>query len=83
MSFGRFLDNSTGGGFGGARMVADIPYSNNMATGATAIAQPRLMSPSLPKNIFNSPGLSLALVMMTAMLSLLINEKLSSFLLFS
>ncbi|PPR91473.1 hypothetical protein GOBAR_AA29217 [Gossypium barbadense] len=42
-------------------MVADIPYSNNMATGATAIAQPRLMSPSLPKNIFNSPGLSLAL----------------------
>ncbi|MFQ6633312.1 hypothetical protein Gotur_010593 [Gossypium turneri] len=61
MSFGGFLDNSTGGGFGGARMVADIPYSNNMATGATAIAQPRLMSPSLPKNIFNSPGLSLAL----------------------
>ncbi|XWS46018.1 hypothetical protein CRYUN_Cryun14cG0029100 [Craigia yunnanensis] len=57
MSFGGFLDNSSGGG--GARIVADIPYSNNMPTGA--IAQPRLVSPSLPKNMFNSPGLSLAL----------------------
>ncbi|KAK6285596.1 hypothetical protein POUND7_011775 [Theobroma cacao] len=57
MSFGGFLDNSSGGG--GARIVADIPYSNNMPTGA--IAQPRLVSPSLAKNMFNSPGLSLAL----------------------
>ncbi|GLU00609.1 hypothetical protein SLE2022_179620 [Rubroshorea leprosula] len=57
MSFGGFLDNSSGGG--GARIVADIPYSNNMAAGA--IAQPRLVSPSLVKNMFNSPGLSLAL----------------------
>ena len=61
MSFGGFLDNSSGGG--GAKIVADIPYSNNMPTGA--IAQPRLVSPSLPKGIFNSPGLSLALVMIT------------------
>lgn len=58
MSFGGFLDNSSGGG--GARIVADIPYSNNMATGA--IAQPRLVSPSLAKSMFSSPGLSLALV---------------------
>ncbi|KAK8693513.1 hypothetical protein V6N13_071095 [Hibiscus sabdariffa] len=60
MSFGGFLDNSSGEGFGGARIVADIPYGNNdMTTGV--VAQPRLMSPSLPKNMFNSPGLSLAL----------------------
>ena len=58
MSFGGFLDNSSGGG--GARIVADIPYSNNMATGA--IAQPRLVSSSLAKSMFSSPGLSLALV---------------------
>ncbi|KAK8587961.1 hypothetical protein V6N13_086920 [Hibiscus sabdariffa] len=58
MSFGGFLDNSSGEGFGGARIVADIPYSN-MSAGV--VAQPRLLSPSLPKNIFNSPGLSLAL----------------------
>ncbi|KAJ9680945.1 hypothetical protein PVL29_020052 [Vitis rotundifolia] len=57
MSFGGFLDNSSGGG--GARIVADIPYSNNMPTGA--IAQPRLVSPSLAKSMFSSPGLSLAL----------------------
>ncbi|GMI98369.1 ANTHOCYANINLESS 2, ARABIDOPSIS THALIANA HOMEODOMAIN PROTEIN [Hibiscus trionum] len=60
MSFGGFLDNSSGDGFGGARIVADIPYSNNNMS-AGVVAQPRLMSPSLPKNIFNSPGLSLAL----------------------
>ncbi|XWS77099.1 hypothetical protein CRYUN_Cryun01aG0233300 [Craigia yunnanensis] len=57
MSFGGFLDNSSGGE--GARIVADIPYNNNMPTGA--IAHPRLVSPFLPKSIFNSPGLSLAL----------------------
>uniref|UniRef100_A0A5B6ZQB5 Putative homeobox-leucine zipper protein ANTHOCYANINLESS 2 isoform X2 n=1 Tax=Davidia involucrata TaxID=16924 RepID=A0A5B6ZQB5_DAVIN len=60
MSFGGFLDNSSRGG---ARIVADIPYSNtnnnNMPSGA--IAQPRLLSPSLTKSMFNSPGLSLAL----------------------
>ncbi|KAE8693813.1 Homeobox-leucine zipper protein ROC6 [Hibiscus syriacus] len=49
-----------GEGFGGARIVADIPYSNNNMS-AGVVAQPRLMSPSLPKNIFKSPGLSLAL----------------------
>ncbi|KAK8974983.1 hypothetical protein V6N11_014395 [Hibiscus sabdariffa] len=52
MSFGGFLDNSSGGGLGGARIVADIPFSNDM---------PQLVSPSLPKNIFNSPALSLGL----------------------
>ncbi|XP_039048259.1 homeobox-leucine zipper protein ANTHOCYANINLESS 2-like [Hibiscus syriacus] len=52
MSFGGFFDNSPGGGFGCARILADISFSNNM---------PHLVSPSLPKNIFNSPGLSLAL----------------------
>ncbi|KAA8516004.1 hypothetical protein F0562_019183 [Nyssa sinensis] len=59
MSFGGFLDNSSLGG-GGARVVTDIPYSNNnMSTGV--IAQPRLLSPSLTKSMFNSPGLSLGL----------------------
>ncbi|KAE8701006.1 Homeobox-leucine zipper protein ROC6 [Hibiscus syriacus] len=53
MSFGGFLDDSSGTNedLVGARIVADIPYSNNMPTGAFA----------LPKNMFNSPGLSLAL----------------------
>ncbi|XP_061996382.1 homeobox-leucine zipper protein ANTHOCYANINLESS 2 isoform X2 [Rosa rugosa] len=73
MSFGGFLDNSTGSS-GGARIVADIPYNNNhhhhhhhhnanhtsMPSGA--IAQPRLVTQSLTKSMFNnSPGLSLAL----------------------
>ncbi|KAK3194878.1 hypothetical protein Dsin_026188 [Dipteronia sinensis] len=57
-SFGGFLENSSSGG-GGARIVADIPYSNNMPT--SALTQPRLVSPSLTKSMFNSPGLSLAL----------------------
>ncbi|CAK9134452.1 unnamed protein product [Ilex paraguariensis] len=63
MSFGGFLDSSSGVG-GGARIFADIPYSNsdnsnNMPTGA--IAQPRLVSHSIAKSMFNPPGLSLAL----------------------
>ncbi|KAJ6940310.1 hypothetical protein NC651_006455 [Populus alba x Populus x berolinensis] len=60
MSFGGFLENTSPGG-GGARIVSDIPYNinNNMPTGA--IAQTRLVSPSLTKSMFNSPGLSLAL----------------------
>ncbi|KAB2074490.1 hypothetical protein ES319_A07G156400v1 [Gossypium barbadense] len=49
MSFGGFLDNSSGGGLGGATIVADIPFSNMAAAGAMA------------QNIYNSPGLSLAL----------------------
>ncbi|XP_068649700.1 homeobox-leucine zipper protein ANTHOCYANINLESS 2 [Aristolochia californica] len=53
MSFGGFLDNT-----GGARVVADISYSN-MPAGA--LAQPRLVSPGIAKSMFNSPGLSLAL----------------------
>ncbi|GAB4861822.1 Homeobox-leucine zipper protein ANTHOCYANINLESS 2 [Ancistrocladus abbreviatus] len=68
MSFGGFLDNSSGGGSvgggngsAGARLVADIPYINtNMPPGA--ISQPRLVPPpSFNKSIFSSPGLSLAL----------------------
>ncbi|XP_073270399.1 homeobox-leucine zipper protein ANTHOCYANINLESS 2-like isoform X1 [Primulina huaijiensis] len=73
MNFGDFLDNNSCGG-GGARIAADIPYSdstniktitltsniNSMPTGA--VAQPRLLSHSLPaKPVFNSAGLSLAL----------------------
>ncbi|KZV26725.1 homeobox-leucine zipper protein ANTHOCYANINLESS 2-like [Dorcoceras hygrometricum] len=74
MNFGDFLDNNSCGG-GGARIGANIPYSdssttiktitlmsniNSMPTGA--IAQPRLLSQSLAaKPIFNSSGLSLAL----------------------
>ncbi|XP_031263423.1 homeobox-leucine zipper protein ANTHOCYANINLESS 2 isoform X3 [Pistacia vera] len=57
MSFGGFLENSSGGG--GSRLVADIPYSNNMPT--SALAQPRLVTPPITKSMFNSPGLSLAL----------------------
>ncbi|XP_057980621.1 homeobox-leucine zipper protein ANTHOCYANINLESS 2 isoform X2 [Malania oleifera] len=59
MSFGGFVDSSSGGG--GARIVADIPYngSSNMPSGA--ISQPRLVAPSIAKSMFNSPGLSLAL----------------------
>lgn len=48
MSFGGFLDSSSGGV--GARIITDIPY-NVIPTGA------------ISKNMFNSPGLSLALVM--------------------
>ena len=62
MSFGGFLDNAGPGG-GGARIVADIPYNNSMPTGGAIIAQPRLLSPSITKPMFNSPGLSLALVL--------------------
>lgn len=67
MSFGGFLDNNSSGGSGGggARIVADIPYtttkSSNHHMATSAIAQPRLVSPSLTKSMFTSPGLSLAL----------------------
>ncbi|KAL2478800.1 Homeobox-leucine zipper protein ANTHOCYANINLESS 2 [Forsythia ovata] len=68
MNFGGFLDNSSGGGggidggVGGARIAADIPYSNGNHMPTGAIAQPRLVSQSLStKAMFNSPGLSLAL----------------------
>ncbi|PSS24351.1 Homeobox-leucine zipper protein like [Actinidia chinensis var. chinensis] len=53
MSFGGFLDNNSGGG-GGARIVADIPYSSTTMPA-------RVLSPSLTKSMFTSPGLSLAL----------------------
>lgn len=72
MNFGGFLDNNSVGG-GGAKIVADIPYSdstnhnNNVNSSNTnmpasaAIAQPRLATQSLSKSMFSSPGLSLAL----------------------
>ncbi|CAI9770235.1 unnamed protein product [Fraxinus pennsylvanica] len=64
MNFTGFFDNNAGG----ARIVADMPYSNssakisyidsNMPTGT--ITHPRLISQSLSsKPTFNSPGLSL------------------------
>ncbi|KAF9617556.1 hypothetical protein IFM89_037368 [Coptis chinensis] len=56
MSFGGFFDNSPNGG---GRVVTDIPYSNMPAAGA--LSQQRLVSPSLAKSMFSSPGLSLAL----------------------
>jgi homeobox-leucine zipper protein len=75
MSFGGFLENSTGGG-GAARVVVDIPYSNgsgnnhhNMPSGA--LVQSRLVTPPLTKSMFNSsPGLSLGLVRPLRSLSL-------------
>ncbi|KAK7274574.1 hypothetical protein RIF29_15670 [Crotalaria pallida] len=75
MSFGGFLDNNNCGG--GARNLSDIPYSNgdtttnhnisnnnsskNTIMPSGAISHPHLMTPSLAKSMFNSPGLSLAL----------------------
>ncbi|XP_008799528.1 homeobox-leucine zipper protein ROC5 isoform X1 [Phoenix dactylifera] len=56
MSLGGLFD----GGSGGARVVADIPYGSP-AMPAGAISQSRLVSPSLPKPLLSSPGLSLAL----------------------
>lgn len=78
MSFGGFLDGGGGGG-AGARFVADLPYTinsttNNNPTGGIggggnissgAIAPPRLITQSLTKSMFNSPGLSLALVLIS------------------
>lgn len=71
MSFGGFLENTTTSstnppsavvGGGGRILAADIqPYTNNMPTSALT-QPPRLLSPSLSKSMFNSPGLSLALV---------------------
>jgi hypothetical protein len=78
MSFGGFLENSTGGG--GARVVVDIPYSNgnsnnhhnhNMPSGA--LVQPRLVTPPLTKSMFNSsPGLSLGLVRHSDLLNMIL-----------
>ncbi|KAK9103390.1 hypothetical protein Sjap_020644 [Stephania japonica] len=77
MSFGGFFDNNSGGGgVGGAKVApGEIPFTttntnhnhnhnHNMAAaaaGAGAISHPRLLSPSLTKSMFASPGLSLAL----------------------
>lgn len=73
MSFGGLLDNKSGSG-GARNNVSDIPYNNNNVTNTTttnndrmpfgAISQPRLVTttPTLAKSMFNSSGLSLALV---------------------
>lgn len=78
MNFGGFLDSNSVGTVGsGAKIVADIPYTDssrnninvngttttttNMPTSA-AISQPRLATQPLTKSMFSSPGLSLALV---------------------
>ena len=62
MNFGGSLENTSPGGGGGARFVADLPYNNNNNMSTGAIAQTRLVSP-ITKSMFNSPGLSLALVL--------------------
>jgi len=61
MSFGGFVENNSGGG-GGVRNIGEISYNNErMPFGS--FSQPRLVtSPALAKSMFNSPGLSLALV---------------------
>ncbi|CAL0315116.1 unnamed protein product [Lupinus luteus] len=68
MSFGGFLDNNFGGG--SARNLSDIPHSkgtttnqnnNNRIMPSGAISHHSLMTPTLAKPMFNSPGLSLAL----------------------
>ncbi|KAL5727623.1 Homeobox-leucine zipper protein ANTHOCYANINLESS 2 [Ranunculus cassubicifolius] len=63
MSFGGYFDNSSNGVGVGRVVTTDIPYSNmpTAATAAGAISHQRLLSPSLTKSMFNSPGLSLAL----------------------
>ena len=71
-------NNSGGGGSGGLRNGAEIQYSNGATTNnhnssnnnnnndrtmpSGAISQPRLVTSALAKSMFNSPGLSLALV---------------------
>lgn len=78
MNFGAFLDNNSGVGGGGAKIVADIPYNdtnncNNIAGAnmtTTAIAHSRLIPQPLAKSMFSSPGLSLALVRASLSLSL-------------
>jgi len=74
MSFGGFLEAKQSGG--GGRIVSDIPYSNgsnhsNDIMPSGAISQPRLATPTLAKSMFNSPGLSLALVRIIPTLLLL------------
>ncbi|KHG01515.1 Homeobox-leucine zipper ROC6 [Gossypium arboreum] len=63
MNFGGFIDDSSGTneGLGGARIIADIPYNTTTTMPTGVFSQPRLVSSSIPKNMFNSPGLSLAL----------------------
>ncbi|KAK9143492.1 hypothetical protein Syun_012892 [Stephania yunnanensis] len=69
MSFGGFFDNNSGG-VGGAKVApGEIPFTTTTnanhsmaAAAAGAISHhPRLLSPSLTKSMFASPGLSLAL----------------------
>ena len=69
MSFGGFLETKQSDGGGGRIVVSDIPYNSNNGSNHSndimpsgAISLPRLATPTLAKSMFNSPGLSLALV---------------------
>lgn len=62
MSFGGFVENNSGGGGGVRNIGGEISYNNErMPFGS--FSQPRLVTtPTLAKSMFNSSGLSLALV---------------------
>lgn len=75
MSFGGFLDTNTGSGGGRNITVTDIPYNNDRMPILPfgSISQPRLITtPTLSKSMFNSSGLSLALVSMKDLLFLFV-----------
>lgn len=59
VEFLSFLENNSPSGEG-ARIMANIPYSNNTLVGA--IAQPCVVSPSVTNSMFNSLVLSLLLL---------------------
>ncbi|RWW48065.1 hypothetical protein BHE74_00045898 [Ensete ventricosum] len=59
MSFGSLYDGGSGGD---ARLVGNMPFGNPAALPAGAVSHPRLLSSSVHKSMFSSPGLSLALV---------------------
>lgn len=62
MSFGGFVENNSGGG-SVRNIAAEISYNNNQRMSFGSISHPRLVTtPTLAKSMFNSPGLSLALV---------------------
>ncbi|RZS16479.1 hypothetical protein BHM03_00048467 [Ensete ventricosum] len=64
MSFGGLFDSGSGRGGGGDRMgLADKAPRSSTAMSTNSISQPLLASPSL--FVFNSPGLSLTLVIIT------------------
>lgn len=61
MSFGGFVENNSGGG--GVRNIGGEISYNNERMPFGSFSQPRLVTtPTLAKSMFNSSGLSLALV---------------------